>query len=131
MKIVAAACRIGAGSKEKLKLGNIEVERDWGWAPEYVEAMWRILQRDKAEDFVIATGVKRKLRDFVELAFGECGLKWKDHVVLDDVLKRPSDIAVSVGNAKLARSKLGWTPKNSADDVVRLLVAARQRGAVE
>ena len=131
MKIVAAACRIAAGSKEKLSLGNIEVERDWGWAPEYVEAMWRMLQRDKAEDFVIATGVKRKLKDFVELAFRECGLKWKDHVVLDDVLKRPSDIAVSVGNAQLARSKLGWAPKYAADDVVRLLVSARKRNAAE
>jgi GDPmannose 4,6-dehydratase len=129
MKIVAGACRIAAGSKDKLKLGNIEVERDW--APEYVEAMWRMLQRDKAEDFVIATGVKRKLRDFVELAFRECGLKWKDHVVLDDVLKRPSDIAVSVGNAQLARSKLGWTPKYSADDVVRLLVSAHRRGTAD
>lgn len=131
MKIVAAACRIAAGSKEKLRLGNIEVERDWGWAPEYVEPMWRMLQRDKAEDFVIATGVKRKLRDFVELAFRECGLKWQDHVVLDEVLKRPSDIAVSVGNAQLARSKLAWAPKYAADDVVRLLVSARQRGTAE
>lgn len=131
MKIVAAACRIATGSKEKLRLGNIEIERDWGWAPEYVEPMWRMLQRDRAEDFVVATGVKRKLRDFVELAFRECGLKWQDHVILDDVLKRPSDIAVSVGNAQRARSKLGWAPKHSADDVVRLLVAARQRGTVE
>jgi GDPmannose 4,6-dehydratase len=131
MKIVAAACRIATGSKEKLRLGNIEVERDWGWTPEYVEAMWRMLQRDTAEDFVIATGVKRKLRDFVELAFRECGLKWQDHVVLDEVLKRPSDIAVSVGNAQLARSKLGWAPKYAADDVVRLMVAARRRGTPE
>jgi GDPmannose 4,6-dehydratase len=131
MKIVAAACRIKAGSKDKLKLGNIEVERDWGWAPEYVDAMWRMLQREKAEDFVIATGVKRKLEDFVELAFRECGLKWKDHVVLDDVLKRPSDIAVSVGNAQQARTKLKWAPRHSADDVVRLLVTARRRGAAE
>jgi GDPmannose 4,6-dehydratase len=131
MKIVAAACRIASGSKENLKLGNIEVERDWGWAPEYVEAMWQMLQRDQAEDFVIATGVKWKLKDFVEMAFRECGLKWKDHVTLDEVLKRPTDIGVSVGNAELARSKLGWAPKHSADDVVRRLVAARQRGAVE
>jgi GDPmannose 4,6-dehydratase len=131
MKIVAAACRIAAGSEEKLTLGNIEVERDWGWAPEYVEAIWRIIQRDTAEDFVIATGVKRKLRDFVELAFRECGLKWKDHVVLDEMLRRPSDIAVSVGNAQRARSTLGWAPKYSADDVVRLLVSAHQRGAAE
>lgn len=131
MKIVAAACRIAAGSREKLTLGNIEVERDWGWAPEYVEAMWRMLQRDKAEDFVIATGVKRKLGDFIELAFRECGLQWKDHVVLDNVLRRPSDIQVSVGNAQRARSELGWQSRHAANDVVRLLVAARQRGSVD
>lgn len=131
MKIVAAACRIAAGGKETLRLGNIEVERDWGWAPEYVEAMWRMLQQDRPDDFVIATGVKRPLKEFAELAFRRCGLNWKDHVAFDEVLRRPSDIAVSVGNAGKARSKLGWSARHAVDDVVSMMVDARRRGTPE
>ncbi len=131
MKIVAAACRIASGSNETLRLGNIDIERDWGSAPEYVEAMWRMLQLDTAEDFVIATGVKRKLLDFVERAFRECGLDWKRHVTTDPALTRPSDIDVSVGNARKAQQKLGWAPRYLMDDVVRLMVNARQHGSAE
>ncbi|MCB0969677.1 MAG: GDP-mannose 4,6-dehydratase, partial [Ilumatobacter sp.] len=79
-KIVAAACRIADGSGERLKLGNIDVARDWGWAPEYVEAMWRMLQHERAEDFIVATGQTRKLEDFVAGAFAAVGLDWREHV---------------------------------------------------
>ena len=82
-KIVRAACRIRAGSQSAVKLGNLAIQRDWGWAPEYVEAMWRILQHPKADDFVIATGSAYSLADFTAAAFGELGLDWRDHVELD------------------------------------------------
>src|SRR6266478_7320995 len=85
-KIVAAACRIAAGSTESLVLGNMEIERDWGWAPEYVEAMWLMLQRDAPEDYVIATGKTRSLKDFVAAAFARAGLDWKEHVRSDSAL---------------------------------------------
>lgn len=91
-KVVAAAHRIANGSKETLLLGDIEIERDWGWAPEYVEAMWLMLQRDVPDDFVIATGSTRKLREFVAEAFAQLSLNWEDHVRTDSALLRPADI---------------------------------------
>ena len=124
-KIVAAACRIADGSKEKLKLGNLKIRRDWGWAAEYVDAMWRMLQQQKAEDYVIATGKSYSLEAFVEEAFSCFGLDWQDHVVIDKALFRPSDIINSCGSSAKARRKLGWAPKNEMKDVVRLMIEAR------
>ncbi|WP_027185024.1 GDP-mannose 4,6-dehydratase [Desulfovibrio inopinatus] len=127
MKIIDAACRIAAGSKEVLTLGNIDVARDWGWAPEYVDAMWRMLQADKPEDFVIATGTTYPLQALVAEAFRAVGLDWKDHVQSDPRLLRPSDILVSRADPSKAAEKLGWRAVNHMPDVVRLMVGQRQQ----
>jgi GDPmannose 4,6-dehydratase len=123
-KIVAAACRIAAGSKEKLHLGDIDIKRDWGWAPEYVEAMWLMLQQDRADDFVIATGVSNSLRSFVSRAFDAVGRDWTDHVVIDPRLVRPSEIAANCGDPAKAGRQLGWKPRYLMPDVVRAMVEA-------
>ena len=99
-KIVTAACRIAGGSREKLKLGNIAIQRDWGWAPEYVEAMWLMVQQDQPDDFVIATGETHTLEEFVATAFAQVGLDWREHVVIDPELFRPTEIAISRGNPR-------------------------------
>ena len=129
-KIVAAACRIADGAHERLKLGNIDVARDWGWAPEYVEAMWRMLQQDRADDFIVATGQSRKLEAFVAAAFAVVGLDWHDHVDSDPALLRPADLSVSSGDPSKAARVLGWRASMMMDDVVAAMVAAeRGQGA--
>jgi GDPmannose 4,6-dehydratase len=125
-KIVAAACRIAGGSKETLRLGNIKIKRDWGWAPEYVEAMWRMLQQPEAEDFVIATGESHSLEAFVVEAYKCVNLDWREHVSVDDSLLRPSEIMNSCGSPIKARDKLGWSPLYKMKDVVRMMVEANQ-----
>ncbi|NEQ40728.1 MAG: GDP-mannose 4,6-dehydratase [Okeania sp. SIO3I5] len=121
-KIVSAACRIANGSKEKLYLGNVDVIRDWGWAPEYVETMYLMLQQDEPTDYVIATGESYSLADFVAQAFECVGLNSQDHVVTDESLYRPTDIAWGGGNPKLAEEKLGWRARYKMSDVVRMMV---------
>jgi len=129
-KIVAAACRIAGGSREKLHLGNIAIRRDWGWAPEYVDAMWRMLQQDKPEDYVIATGEGHSLEEFVEAAFSAAGPRWRDHVALDTGLLRPTDLAAGRGNPAKARAKLAWQARHRMREIVQLMVdAERQPGA--
>ena len=123
-KIIAAACRIARGSREKLVLGNIDVARDWGWAPEYVDAMWRMLQQPQAEEFVIATGESRPLRDFVAAAFERVGLDWEAHVTIDRTLFRPADLMMSRADPRKAQSKLGWQASYRMDEVVRMMVEA-------
>ncbi|NJL09600.1 MAG: GDP-mannose 4,6-dehydratase, partial [Calothrix sp. SM1_7_51] len=108
-KIIAAACRIAKGSDEKLLLGNISIQRDWGWAPEYIEAMYLMLQQEEADDYVVATGESCKLEDFIALAFAELDLDWQEHVVVDESLYRPTDIALGRANPAKARGKLGWS----------------------
>jgi GDPmannose 4,6-dehydratase len=125
-KIVSAACRIGQGSEEKLHLGDISVKRDWGWAPEYVEAMYLMLQQEKPDDYVIATGESNKLEDFVAEAFKCFDLDWQDHVVIDKSFFRPTDIAVGRGHPAKAREELGWQAKYKMQDVVRMMVEAKQ-----
>jgi GDPmannose 4,6-dehydratase len=107
-KIISAAARIAAGSRDKLSLGNISVKRDWGWAPEFVEAMWRMLQQPQPGDFVIATGRLSSLEEFIAAAFRAVHLEWRDHVVLDDSLRRPTDLAGFAGNPAKARKTLAW-----------------------
>lgn len=121
-KIISTVSRIAQGSTEKLELGNIDVRRDWGWAPEYVDAMWRMLNTDKPEDFVIATGQTQSLRDFLHTAFSECNLKWNDHVVVNQDLLRPSDPLEIGGDPKKAKDVLLWEPKIKGADLVKKLI---------
>ena len=123
-KIVRTACRIAAGQHEKLKLGNLAIQRDWGWAPEYVDAMWRMLQQSAPQDFVIATGETRPLQDFVAEAFAAVGLDWQEHVDIDHTLMRPTDISVSRAYPSLAATHLGWRAQVNMCGVVRGMVAA-------
>lgn len=125
-KIVSVVSRIAAGSSEKLYLGNISVHRDWGWAPEYVEAMYLMLQQDEPEDYVIATGASFALSEFVQTAFVCAGLDWREHLVTDTSLYRPTEIAVGKGNPAKAKAKLGWEAKYQMQDVVRMMVEARR-----
>ncbi|MDT9225499.1 MAG: GDP-mannose 4,6-dehydratase [Limnospira sp. PMC 1279.21] len=124
-KIVSAACRIAKGSKEKLYLGNVDVFRDWGWAPEYVESMYLMLQQDEPMDYVIATGETYSLADFVTKTFECVGLDWQNHVVTDANLYRPTDIAWGGGNPMLAKERLGWKAKFKMPEVVRMMVDAQ------
>jgi GDPmannose 4,6-dehydratase len=128
-KITAAAARIAGGSDERLKLGNLAIRRDWGWAPDYVEAMWAMLQQPRAEDFVVATGTAHRLEDFVAIAFAELGLDWRDHVDHDPALARPTDITCSVGNAGRAAQILGWKPKVDFKELIARMMRAEREGA--
>lgn len=123
-KIVKAACRIASGKQQRLQLGNIDIERDWGWAPEYVEAMWRMLQLDIPSDFIIATGKTSKLAEFVQVVFSELNLDWRQYVDCNPELLRPTDIMISRANPDKARTVLGWKPRLMMEDVARLMVKA-------
>lgn len=123
-KIVSAARRIAAGQGERLTLGRLDIARDWGWAPEYVEAMWRMLQQETPRDFVIATGETHRLLDFVEQAFSVAGLDWRDHVDTSPDLFRPSDIDRSLGDPRLAEEVLGWRAQVRMPEVVRRMMEA-------
>ena len=124
-KIIATACRIAQGSKEKLYLGNMSIQRDWGWAQEYVEAMYLMLQQSQPDDYVIATGESTSLEDFVAAAFVSVNLDWHDYVVVDSSLLRPTDLAVGKGNPGKAKRQLGWEAKYKMPDVVKMMVDAR------
>lgn len=123
-KVVSAVARISRGSQEKLKLGNLDIHRDWGWAPEYVRAMWRLMQHPTAEDIVIATGETHSLREFVECAFSAAGLNWEQHVEHDSNLLRPTDIMTSYADPSKANRILNWKAEIKMHDVVRLMLEA-------
>jgi GDPmannose 4,6-dehydratase len=123
-KIVSTAVRIANGSDEKLKLGKMDIYRDWGWATDYVDAMWRMLQQLEPDDYVVATGEEKSLQKFVAETFRRMSLDWKDHVESDPSLFRPSDIQRSCGNAAKAEKSLGWKAVHRFDDVISLLVEA-------
>ena len=127
MKIISTAVRIANGSTERLKLGNLDIHRDWGWAPEYVDAMWRILQHEEAEDFVIATGEMHSLKGFVETAFECVGLQAWDHVDLDPLYRRPSDITHSVGNPEKAKEILGWRSSTKIEKLIKNIITEDMR----
>jgi GDPmannose 4,6-dehydratase len=129
-KIAEAAARIKLGLDSELLLGNLESRRDWGYAPEYVEAMWRMLQRDEPTDYVIGTGEHHSPREFCELAFGHLGLDYRDHVRVDARFLRPAEVDTLLADASKARAELGWEPQTPFADLVRLMVdaeVARQR----
>lgn len=125
-KVVRAACRIAAGTNERLQIGHIGVMRDWGWAAEYVEAMWRILQQDKPQDFVIATGESHRLEDFIAAVFAEVGLDWSQHTDVDPSLFRATDIAESHADPSHAHRVLSWRAEVRLLEIVRRLVAAER-----
>jgi GDPmannose 4,6-dehydratase len=122
-KIVKAACLIKAGSRERLRLGNIDIARDWGWAPEYVDAMWRMLQQPTPNDFVIATGKTHRLGYFIELVFNACGLDWREWVDVDKVLFRPTDLQEGHADPSKAGRVLDWFANVTIDEIVRRMVA--------
>lgn len=123
-KIVTTACEIAQGKPEKLLLGDISIQRDWGWSPDYVEAMYLMLQQERPDDYVIATGQTHSLEDFVAEVFAYLGLNWQDHVETDPSLLRPTDIAVSRGNATKAKRQLGWQAKHTMKSVAHMMVDA-------
>jgi len=123
-KIVKAACRIAEGSSEKLLLGNLSIERDWGWAPEYVEAMWLMLQQEKPDDYIVATGKSYSLEKFVSEVFKNLDLDWREHVKLDKSLLRPTDIQTIRADPGKAKRVLGWEACYNAIDVAKLMVEA-------
>jgi GDPmannose 4,6-dehydratase len=128
-KIVVAAARIGRGERVRLALGSTSIKRDWGWAPEYVEAMWRMLQQPRGDDFVIATGESNSLEDFAAAAFSHFGLEWRDHVDVSQSLMRPSDIKEGLGDASKAAKVLGWSPTYKMRDVIQAMLQAEyERG---
>ena len=121
-KITRAVAQIACGLQDKLYLGNLDAKRDWGFAKEYVEAMWLILQQDKPDDYVIATGETHSVREFLEEAFGHAKLDWKKHVEIDPRYFRPAEVDLLIGDASKARKKLGWEPKVKFKELVRLMV---------
>lgn len=121
-KIVSAACRIATGDRQKLKLGNLSVQRDWGWAQEYVTAMWLMMQQETPDDFVIATGESHSLEEFVATAFAQMDLDWREHVTIDPTLFRPTEIAISRGNPRKSRETLGWQARYKMKEVIALMI---------
>jgi len=123
-KISQAAARINRGSDERLYLGNLDARRDWGFAGDYVQAMWTMLQQDSPDDYVIATGKTHSVRDFLQRAFAHAGLRWQDHVESDPRYLRPTEVDSLCGDATKARAALGWAPTVEFDDLVRMMVDA-------
>jgi GDPmannose 4,6-dehydratase len=123
-KIARAAARIAAGLESHVYLGNLDAVRDWGYAPEYVEAMWRMLQADAPHDFVVATGTAYSVRDFVDVSFGHMGLDWEKHVRFDERYLRPTEVDALIGDASRARDLLAWTPEVLTPQLARIMVDA-------
>jgi GDPmannose 4,6-dehydratase len=123
-KITMAAAKIAAGLQQELWLGNLDARRDWGYAKEYVEAMWLMLQVDEPRDYVVATGTSYSVRDFLQFSFEHVGLDWEKHVRFDERYLRPTEVDNLVGDASLASAKLGWTPKVLTPELARIMVAA-------
>jgi len=123
-KITRAVAHIKAGLQNKLYLGNLEAKRDWGFAKEYVEAMWLMLQQDKPDDYVIATGETHSVREFLEAAFAHAGLDWQKHVEIDPRYYRPAEVDLLIGDSSKAKRQLGWQPKTKFADLVKLMVDA-------
>jgi len=123
-KITDGVAQIKMGVTKELRLGNLDAERDWGFAGDYVKAMWLMLQQDKPEDYVIATGETHSVKTFVEKAFGAAGLKWEDHVVMDERFVRPAEVDQLLGDPTRAKTELGWELDTSFDQLVQCMVEA-------
>jgi GDPmannose 4,6-dehydratase len=123
-KITRAVAHIKYGLQDKLYLGNLDARRDWGYAPDYVEAMWLMMQQPEPEDYVVGTGESHSVREFVELAFAHAGLDWRRHVEIDPRYRRPAEVDHLLADARKAREKLGWRPTVGFEELVRLMVDA-------
>lgn len=123
-KITRAAARIKAGQQQKLYLGNLDAIRDWGYAPEYVEGMWRMLQHDVAQDYVLATGQARTIRDFLKASFEVLDMDWEEYVEFDPRYLRPTEVDSLIGDYSLAEKELGWAPKTNPDKLAHIMVQA-------
>jgi GDPmannose 4,6-dehydratase len=127
-KITMAVAAIKKGQQRELRLGNLDAKRDWGYARDYVEAMWLMLQQEQPDDYVIATGETHSVREFLDEAFAHAGLQWRDHVVLDPKYLRPAEVDVLLGDPTKARTALGWKPRVAFKELVRLMVDADMEG---
>ena len=123
-KVTFGAAQIKLGLATELRLGNLDAKRDWGYARDYVDAMWRMLQQDKPDDFVIATGETHSVQELVRISFSCVDLDWRDYVIVDDRFKRPAEVDVLLGEAKKAKDHLGWEPSVTFEDLVRIMVDA-------
>ncbi len=123
-KITHGAAAISLGLADELRLGNLDAKRDWGFAGDYVEAMWLMLQQDEPDDFVVCTGETHSVREFCELAFGRLNLNWEDHVVVDEAFLRPAEVDLLVGDSSKAAERLGWKPQTGFADLVAMMVDA-------
>ena len=121
-KISHGAARIALGQESELRLGNLDAKRDWGFAGDYVEAMWRMLQQDEPDDFVVCTGETHSVREFCQVAFGHLGLDWEAHVVIDERFIRPAEVDLLVGDASRAAKVLGWSPTVNFEELVTMMV---------
>ena len=123
-KITRAVAAIKLGRQDKVFLGNLDAKRDWGYAKEYVEAMWLMLQQPEGDDYVVATGETHSVREFLEVAFGHAGLDWKKHVEIDPRYYRPAEVDLLIGDPSKAKKKLGWVPKTTFAELTKLMVDA-------
>ncbi|MDA8063372.1 MAG: GDP-mannose 4,6-dehydratase [Actinomycetota bacterium] len=123
-KVAFTAAAISLGMQSELRLGNLDARRDWGYAPDYVQAMWLMLQQDSPDDYVIATGETHSVRELCEVAFGHLGLDWERHVVVDEQFLRPAEVDLLIGEPKKARTSLGWEPRVGFEELVRMMVDA-------
>jgi GDPmannose 4,6-dehydratase len=123
-KVTYAAARIKLGLQDELRLGNLDARRDWGYAGDYVQAMWMMLQQDEPDDYVVATGETHSVRELCQVAFDCVGLAWEDYVVVDQKFYRPAEVDLLIGDASKAHAKLGWEPNVSFKELVELMVEA-------
>lgn len=128
-KVTDAVARIHLGKQKELRLGNIDAQRDWGFAGDYVDAMWRMLQQDEPDDYVIATGTTTSIRRMCEIAFSHVGLNYQDYVVIDPKFYRPAEVDILLGNPAKATAKLGWTPETPLKALIEMMVDADVRRA--
>lgn len=126
-KVTETVARIKLGLAKELRLGNLDARRDWGFAGDYVEAMWLMLQQDEPDDYVVATGETHSVQELVEVAFGCVGLNWKQYVVIDPAFIRPAEVDLLIGDPSKAKAKLGWEPKVTFEGLVRMMVEADLR----
>jgi len=120
-KVTSAAAKIKLGLQKELRMGNLDAHRDWGFAGDYVEAMWLMLQQNEPEDFVIATGISHSVQDLIQAAFDHLGLDWEEYVKIDPKLLRPAEVDYLVGDAKKAKAKLGWQPKVTFEELIKMM----------